>query len=115
MRPRLRFSADAISALERHSWPGNVRELKHVVERAVLSSSAQAADVTAADLPVELFEDLSSLQQPDADGPPTLADLERRYIELVLRQTRDNQGEAARILGISRKALWEKRRRYGLR
>jgi DNA-binding NtrC family response regulator len=114
-RPRLRFSADAISALERHSWPGNVRELKHVVERAVLSSSAQAADVTAADLPVELFEDLSSLQQPDADGPPTLADLERRYIELVLRQTRDNQGEAARILGISRKALWEKRRRYGLR
>jgi DNA-binding protein Fis len=33
----------------------------------------------------------------------------------VLRQTRDNQGEAARILGISRKALWEKRRRYGFK
>jgi DNA-binding NtrC family response regulator len=114
-RPRLRLSADAISALERHPWPGNVRELKHVLERAVLSASTQASELGSGDLPLELFEDLSTLHQPDASGPPTLEELERRYIEIVLRQTRDNQGDAARILGISRKALWEKRRRYGLR
>jgi DNA-binding protein Fis len=41
--------------------------------------------------------------------------VERRYIEVVLRQVKRNQSEAARILGISRKALWEKRRRYGLK
>jgi DNA-binding NtrC family response regulator len=114
-RPRLRLSADAVSALERHPWPGNVRELKHVLERAVLSASTQATELGSGDLPLELFEDLSTLHQPDASGPPTLEELERRYIEVVLRQTRDNQGDAARILGISRKALWEKRRRYNLR
>ena len=45
---------------------------------------------------------------------PTLEDVERRYIAATLRDVRGNQTEAARILGISRKALWEKRKRYGL-
>ena len=62
-----------------------------------------------------MFDEPSNLYASDASGPPTLADLERRYIEVVLRQVKDNQSEAARVLGISRKALWEKRRRYGLR
>lgn len=45
---------------------------------------------------------------------PTLDDVERRYIAATLRHVRDNQTEAAHLLGISRKALWEKRKRYGL-
>jgi len=114
-RGRLKLAADAVSALERHRWPGNVRELKHVIERAVLSLDRGCNEIRAADLPVELFEDLTQTYAPDASGRPTLELLERRYIELVLRQTKDNQGEAARILGISRKALWEKRRRYALK
>ena len=92
-----------------------MRELKHVVERTVLSLDPSRDEVRAADLPMELFEDASRLFEADASGRPTLDELERRYVELVLRQAKDNQGEAARILGISRKALWEKRRRYGLR
>lgn len=114
-RARLRLSADAVSALERHRWPGNVRELKHVIERTVLSLDAARDEIRATDLPPELFEETAGLFTADAKGGPTLEELERRYIEVTLRQTKDNQGEAARILGISRKALWEKRKRYGLR
>jgi DNA-binding NtrC family response regulator len=110
-----RFSPDAASVLERYEWPGNVRELKHVIERAVLSLDAARDDIGVPELPVDLFDDTSRLYDADLKGRPTLDEVERRYIELVLRQTRDNQGEAARILGISRKALWEKRRRYGFK
>ena len=45
---------------------------------------------------------------------PTLEGIERQYIEFVLREVRGRQTRAAAILGISRKALWEKRKRYGL-
>ena len=114
-RGPLRLTPDAVSALQRHGWPGNVRELKHTIERAVLSLDAGRDDLDADDLPLELFEDTASIFQADVKGPPTLETVERRYIELVLRQVKDNQSEAARILGISRKALWEKRRRYGLK
>jgi DNA-binding NtrC family response regulator len=114
-RGALRLSADAASILERHDWRGNVRELKHVMERAVLSLDAAAGEIRAQELPLDLFEETSHLFGADAGDRPTLDEVERRYIELVLRQVRNNQSHAARILGISRKALWEKRRRYGLR
>jgi DNA-binding NtrC family response regulator len=110
-----RLGADAASALERYDWPGNVRELRHVIERALLSLDRGHDHIGAAELPSELFDDTAALFGADTTGRPTLDEVERRYIELVLRQVKDNQGEAARILGISRKALWEKRRRYGLR
>jgi DNA-binding protein Fis len=45
---------------------------------------------------------------------PTLDALERRYIAFILRDTKGNQSRAAALLGISRKSLWEKRKRYGL-
>ncbi len=114
-RTALRLAPDAVSALERYHWPGNVRELKHVVGRAVLSLEAGRDEIGAAELPLDLFDDTSRLYEADGAGRPTLDEIERRYIELVLRQTRANQSAAARILGISRKALWEKRRRYGLK
>ena len=114
-RKSLRLSADAASLLERCDWPGNVRELKHVIERAVLSLDAARDEIGVRELPLDLFDDASRLYGADTIGQPTLDEVERRYIELVLRRVKDNQGEAARILGISRKALWEKRRRYGLK
>lgn len=114
-RSAVRLLPEADSALERHPWPGNVRELRHVVERSVLTLGLDRHTLAAADLPLDLFDDPARLYEPDASRRPTLAELERRYIEIVLRQAKDNQGEAAKILGISRKALWEKRRRYGLR
>ena len=50
----------------------------------------------------------------DSSYTPLLDALERRYIAFVLKETRGNQSRAAEVLGISRKALWEKRKRYGM-
>jgi DNA-binding NtrC family response regulator len=112
-RAGLAFAGLTRELLERHAWPGNVRELRHVIERTIVGLEPGRSEIQPSDLPIEVFEDADALV---AGGPdlPTLETLERRYIARVLRDVRGNQTEAARILGISRKALWEKRKRYGL-
>jgi DNA-binding NtrC family response regulator len=113
-REPARLTRQALDLLIRYPWPGNVRELKHVIERAVLEMDAQKREIDTADLPIELLADPASYMGSGPDDRPTLEELEKRYIELVLRETRGRQTDAARRLGISRKALWEKRKRYNL-
>jgi DNA-binding NtrC family response regulator len=113
-REPLRLTRGAAEALVRYPWPGNVRELKNTIERVVLQADPGRRELDRADLPVELFDAPAAYMGSGADDRPTLDVLERRYIELVLRETRGNQTSAARVLGISRKALWEKRKRFGL-
>ena len=112
-RPAPAIGLDAQDALLRYHWPGNVRELQHVVERVLLTGVGDT--ITAAALPLDVLEGNESYLAPAADTRPTLEDVERRYIELTLQYAKGNQTRAAAILGISRKALWEKRKRYGLR
>jgi DNA-binding NtrC family response regulator len=61
-----------------------------------------------------LLENDDAYLAPAGRARPTLEDVERRYIEITLQHATGNQTKAASILGISRKALWEKRKRYGL-
>ncbi|HSL24391.1 MAG TPA: sigma-54 dependent transcriptional regulator [Vicinamibacterales bacterium] len=113
-RDLVRLTRPAQEILLRYPWPGNVRELKHTMERAVLDLDPDEREIGAEQLPAELLADPETFLVAGAAERPTLQELERRYIERVLRETRGKQTEAARLLGISRKALWEKRRRYGL-
>ena len=109
-RPAPAFSRDASEALRDYAWPGNVRELRHVVEMACQTS---IHTVTLTDLPDEVL----TTPDPTEKGPdrqPTLDEMERRYVAATLRAVGGNQTEAAARLGISRKALWEKRKRYGM-
>jgi len=107
----LGFDEDAAQALKGYLWPGNVRELRSVVERAALF--AQGELITCAALPPHILERPSTLWE-GRDRRPTLREVEQSYIRFVLEQVKGSQTRAAGILGISRKALWEKRRRYGL-
>ncbi|MBI4266378.1 MAG: sigma-54-dependent Fis family transcriptional regulator [Acidobacteria bacterium] len=112
-RPVPDLAPDAEDALRRYRWPGNVRELRHVLERALVAGVEGA--LTTASLPSDLLERDDAYLAPGATGRrPTLDEVERRYIELTLHRVQGNQTKAAAILGISRKALWEKRKRYGL-
>ncbi len=106
------LSADALDVLRSYPWPGNVRELKGVLERAVLM--AKGPEIGVQDLPDYIQESPAVAFRLGSNNRPTLADVEKTYIELTLRHCRGNQTRAAEVLGISRKALWEKRRRYGL-
>ena len=104
------FSRDAAEALRDYAWPGNIRELRHVVEVACQSASNT---VMLTDLPDEvLATPVPADKAPDRQ--PTLDEMERRYVAATLRAVNGNQTEAAARLGISRKALWEKRKRYGM-
>jgi DNA-binding NtrC family response regulator len=106
------ISRDAAAALGDYAWPGNVRELRHAIERAYQASDGDT--ITLDHLPPEILAAPALQPTPALARRPTLEDVERRYIAATLRDVRGNQTEAARILGISRKALWEKRKRYGL-
>ena len=103
-RPHRKLSASALALLEAYDYPGNVRELRNFLERALVQG--QGLEITPADLPQRVRE--------STPRKMTLEELERSYIAEVLDATRGKKSRAAEILGISRKTLLEKRKRYGL-
>ena len=104
-QPRMKFTSEATKALQEYEYPGNVRELRQIVERAVLS--ATPPEVQLEDLPWYLRHANTAPQM-------SLEELERHHIVRVLEHTRGKKTQAAKILGISRKTLLEKRKRYNL-
>lgn len=111
-RPTPSLSRSLSNVLLTYRWPGNVRELRHVMERAMVSTRSDQLETR--DLPSELLDESATAPDVPDSLLPTLDEIERRYIEQTLRRARGNQTKAAAILGISRKALWEKRKRYSL-
>jgi DNA-binding NtrC family response regulator len=103
---------DVAAALRDYAWPGNVRELRHAVERAM--QAADGEPLTLDHLAPEILEAPALGAETALARRPTLDEVEARYIAATLKHTRGNQTDAAKILGISRKALWEKRKRYGI-
>ena len=106
------FAEEARSVLRGYSWPGNVRELRSAVERAAILEEGETVGLAA--LPRQLREEPATLWDGQV-RQPSLREVELTYIRHVLQEVHGNQTEAAAILGISRKALWEKRRRHGIR
>ncbi len=103
-RPDPRLAPSAQSWMLEHPWPGNLRQLRNVLERGMIL--ADAAGTGPIDPP-----------PPEGSGegrPRPLLEMEIDAIRKALAYTRGHQGHAADLLGISRKALWEKRKRYGI-
>lgn len=98
------LSPDAMSLLLGYEFPGNVRELANTIERAVIVSTGDRIDVNQ--LPESMRAAVSV--QKRREKPQSLAEVEAAYVDEILALTRGNKTEAARILGISRKNLYEK-------
>lgn len=102
--------SDAVAErLLNYSWPGNVRELRNVIERAVALTRYNKLAVE--DLPEKIREYRSSQVFIGGEDPSELVpveEIERRYIEHVLRAVDGNKTVAARILGLDRKTLYRK-------
>jgi DNA-binding NtrC family response regulator len=114
-----RISDDALAVLTAWDWPGNVRELRNVIERAMIF--AKESELRPEDLPdlgsIEITARTAATDTPDAFRVPkglNLADAEKEYISKTLEECDGSIQRAAEVLGISRKNLWEKRKKYGL-
>ena len=104
------ISDEAILCLHHYDFPGNVRELRNLMERA--SVLCQGPEITPADLPVEINQ-----QVPSSSGftlSENMAMAERHFLTRALSKSQGNKTEAAKLLGISRKNLWEKLKNHQL-
>ncbi|MCX7719032.1 MAG: sigma 54-interacting transcriptional regulator, partial [Candidatus Sumerlaeaceae bacterium] len=109
----------AVALLQKYDWPGNIRELENAVERAVLLARGRV--LTPADFSwIQASQSQSAGEQAAGRRGGgimplmSIADAERRLIEMALRETNWNQMRAAEILGIHRNTLRNKIAEYGL-
>jgi DNA-binding NtrC family response regulator len=107
-RKSMAFGEDAYQQMFRYQWPGNVRELKNVIERAVIlkpGSSIEAEDLA--------LNNLTTAQQLPLYELENRLSLDDYFVSFVKKyQLQYNETELARMLGISRKNLWERRQRF---
>ena len=108
-RRAMRFSAEALEALQSYSWPGNVRELQNAIERAVVLGKPPV--LQAGDLPLRMTA------APAGDAPPagarSLEEMEKAHIRRILEETAWNISQAAKLLEVDRGTLNNKIRKYG--
>jgi DNA-binding NtrC family response regulator len=100
------FTERALDHLKTYGWPGNVRELENLAQRLLVNADGDTLDV--ADLPETMRRGL----RPSTDGLQPLAVMEAHHIRRVLAATAGNKTRAAAILGIDRKTLREKLKRF---
>ena len=117
------MSPETLKLFTAYSWPGNVRELENAIERAV--AVAKGNVVLPSDLPPEVGGGVGTAAANAAGGGqgqgdagiigdrPSLAELERRYIQLVLTESGGNKKKAAEKLGIDRRTLYRALERDG--
>ncbi len=110
-KPVPEIDAEGDARLQRYDWPGNARELRNVIERSMIFSRSAVLEIP------ELTPTGEASAQPNAVPVPrglTLDEVERLYIEATLREVNGSINEAARQLGVSRKVLWQRRKRHGI-
>ena len=112
-RAGVEFSEDAKQALLTYSWPGNIREMKNVIERALVFGKNKDGVLSVEDLPENVRASLSGPSMA-VSRLKSLEDIEKEAIIGTLEATHYKITKAAQILGISRKTLLDKRKRYGL-
>jgi DNA-binding NtrC family response regulator len=108
-KPRLTLNDAATEAIIQYPWPGNVRELEHAIERAVILCDADQITLEELSLPKRARAPKLS---PAAAADLSLEEYFRHFVEA--HQDSLTETELAEKLGISRKALWERRQRLGI-
>ena len=114
--PQLALAPDTVPYLCSQPWPGNVREMQNVLARAAILVRGRL--ILAEDLRPNLLSTAAAPTDLSHNHPMSLKDLvaetERRAIQHALEQTGWNRSQAARLLGISRRQLFDKIQQYGL-
>jgi len=111
-RQKKRFSLEVVGVFRTLSWPGNVRQLRNIVERLVVTIPRQTISIE--DLPPALISSGRPDRTFSIKPGMSLAQVEAELIRQTLANVTSNRAEAAKKLGISRRALQYKIKRYGL-
>ena len=90
-----------------YDWPGNVRELENIIERAVILCDSEKIGKEDISLP-------AVHSGKDNRANPSLEDMEKDHILKVLHEADGNQSKASQMLGIDRKTLYLKLKKYGI-
>jgi DNA-binding NtrC family response regulator len=101
------FTPEALALLAGYHWPGNVRELENVVERAVILCESDRIGANDLSIP-------SSATVAELGTNPSLEEMEKAYILRILKEAGNNQSKASQLLGIDRKTLYLKLKKYGI-
>jgi DNA-binding NtrC family response regulator len=107
------IAPEASARLRAWRWPGNVRELRNVIERAMIFADGTELKIEHLP-PLEALATTGTNASGDGTPPGTLEEAEKAHIERTLAAYDGNIQRAAEALAISRKSLWEKRKKYGL-
>ena len=110
--PVIGISPAAMEMLVKYRWPGNVRELENTIERAMILEGGEI--ITPESLPWLFLQNTAEKATTSPQRMVSLEELEREHIEFVLGQTRAHKSRAAQILGIDRKTLYQKKKKYHL-
>lgn len=110
-----KLNGDAIEILTRHNWPGNIRELKNVIQRIISISNNE--EITKED--ISFYLSLNDKKNEDSryvhnQDMLSLEELEKQHILYVLTEVKGNKDKAVDILGISKKTLYNKIRKYNI-
>lgn len=101
------FSPEVVIIFEKYRWPGNLRELQNIIKRATLLSQGDFIEKSA--LPLEVFQ---AENRPSSDF--SLLENEKDAILNALEETKNNKSEAAKLLKINRKTLYNKLKQYNI-
>lgn len=129
-RPEKTLSVAVVAQLSEYSWPGNVRSLRHACERAVILGTqvdyqfhdfglaaiqSNAASIAVPASPVVKVEtETASFASNETADNLTLSDLEKEAIANAISKASGNISQAAKLLGLSRAALYRKLEKYGI-
>lgn len=111
-QPPQELAPETITMLQGYSWPGNVRELKNLAERLVVTVRDRV--IHPGHLPPEILDDRSAPSRDHGLAGRTLKAIEKDAIEQTLRRVTSHREKAARLLGISPRALRYKIKEYGI-
>ncbi len=117
-REPVSFTPTALAMLERYAWPGNVRELRNVVERSILFTQGNVADIDVLPRDISQNVDFCELRacRIDENADRSIGgDEERKAISRAMRMAGGNLSVAAAMLGVSRSTLYRKMSLYGLK
>ena len=110
-KPLPEIDSEGVRRLQAYDWPGNARELRNVIERSMIFSRNHVLQIPELSGGAERAEEHNAIPVPRG---LTLEQVERMYIEATLREVGGSINDAARVLGVSRKVLWQRRKRHGI-